>query len=430
MISPKQLLEIPDFKIDLQNEKLIIFVGSGFSLDCGNYNWVDLVKQIIIHLHRETQDKKYEGLKILLESGTDVLDILDLMEKSTVKRKMIEGLVNNIKDPIVSEKHKKLINISKKLITTNYDKLIEYNSEIEHIFTYDNLYHIAGIREKEEFILKLHGCINDPDKCILFRKQYDDIYTKESAAILKMEALIQDYTFLFLGFSFNDPYVKELFDRIDTILNGYSKIHYLVSTEDSLPSAKYIETVKIDNWDQVESLLNELEELKKKRVINELVTEGKLFEIDNDDDDFRDFIIDFHEKSPSYKPLVLGSGFKGIERKFKDMKCSPTMKINFDKRLSVRFPLITEILDTEDYIESDKKELITDLIITEYCKIDLSSYKSGDMVFETLVTNITKLYKNKIPLINGDRLRFYTKIFVAWVINECDIFNESIEDVI
>ncbi|PFE55639.1 SIR2 family protein, partial [Bacillus cereus] len=97
-------------------------------LDCGNYNWVDLVKQIIIHLHRETQNKQYEGLKILLESGTDVLDILDLMEKSTAKRKMIEGLVNNIKDPIVSEKHKKLINISKKLITTNYDKLIEYNS--------------------------------------------------------------------------------------------------------------------------------------------------------------------------------------------------------------------------------------------------------------------------------------------------------------
>ncbi|HGH7175489.1 TPA: SIR2 family protein [Bacillus wiedmannii] len=428
MISPNQLLEIPDFQSDLQNEKLIIFVGSGFSLDCGNYNWVDLVEQIIIHLQRETQDKKYEALKILLETGTDVLDILDLMEKSTPKRKMIEGLLNNIKDPIVSEKHEKLIHISKKLITTNYDKLIEYNSDIKHIFTYDNLYHIAGIREKDEFILKLHGCINDPDKCILFRKQYDDIYTKESAAILKMETLIQDYTFLFLGFSFNDPYVKQLFDHIDTILNGYSKTHYLVSTENSLPSAKYIETVKIENWNQLDLLLNDLEELKKKRIINEIVTEEKLFEID-DDDDFRDFIIDFHEKSPSYRPLALGSEFKGITRKFKDMKCSPTMKINFDKRLSVRFPLITEILDTEDYIESDKKELITDLIITEYCKIDLSSYKSGDMVFETLVTNITELYENKIPL-NGDRLRFYTKIFVAWVINECDIFNESIEDVI
>ncbi|HDR8066903.1 TPA: SIR2 family protein, partial [Bacillus cereus] len=105
MISPNQLLEIPDFQSDLQNEKLIIFVGSGFSLDCGNYNWVDLVEQIIIHLQRETQDKKYEALKILLETGTDVLDILDLMEKSTPKRKMIEGLLNNIKDPIVSEKH-------------------------------------------------------------------------------------------------------------------------------------------------------------------------------------------------------------------------------------------------------------------------------------------------------------------------------------
>lgn len=107
------------------------------------------------------------------------------------------------------------------------------------------------------------------------------------------------------------------------------------------------------------------------------------------------------------------------------MSCSKTMRNSFDRRLSVRFPLINEILDTETFINGDKKELLTEIIVSEYEKIDLSNFGSGGKVFEELVDKVASFHAKGIK-INDERLRYYIKIFVAWVINECDIFNEQI----
>ncbi|WP_088345941.1 SIR2 family protein [Bacillus cereus] len=440
MITEEEFLKIPTLKRSLQDEKVIIFLGSGFSLDLGNPNWINLVIGIIEHIVTETGDESYLPFKDILKNGTmEVLDVLDVIEKKVQRRHIMDGLVKHIKEAVYSEKHKKLLNISRKLITTNYDRLLEHNSEIRHIFTYDNLYHISGIKEKDEFILKLHGCINDPDKCILFRKQYDGIYTEESAAILKMEGLIQDYTFLFVGFSFADPYVKDLFNKIDKILNGYGNTHYLITTEESevINKCKYIQQIKIENWANIETLLDSLVTLKKKvkqeRLESLFEVKGGIFEIDDKEaNEFRDFIIEFHEKSPEFTPIEIKeedkySKFKKIRKKFEDMKCSGTMQRRFEKRFVVRFPLITEILNTETYIQSDKKELITDLIVAEFCKMDLATFKKGDHVFEKLIDNVQVLYESKVASIDSDRLRFYITIFVAWVINECDIFDDPLE---
>ena len=152
-----------------------------------------------------------------------------------------------------------------------------------------------------------------------------------------------------------------------------------------------------------------------------------------DEDDFKNFIIDFHEKSSKNMIRNFGSEdgvedlekFKELQKKFRDMKCSKTMKTNFEKQLSVRFPIINEILNTEEFINSDKKELITDIIISEYQKNDLHQFKAGEKVFEELVERLTTLYEKSIN-IPKSRLRYYIKVFVAWVINECGIFNEEI----
>ncbi|MEK4014875.1 SIR2 family protein [Peribacillus sp. FSL M8-0224] len=257
-----------EIKEALRKNKLIFFVGSGFSKDLGFPDWNKLLSSILEEL---SADYDYCNLlKANLDSGMmDTLEILDKLNKKGLKPLVLRKLdkyfqlSNENKQKLITEpsKYKKMTEISKKIITTNYDQIIETaNKDLQKI-TYDNQFRVSDLPSYENFIFKLHGCIEDPSKSILFRDEYDNLYNSDSAAVEELKKLISDNTIVFLGFSLNDDYVKYQFDYINSLYSGFKGNHFLITTEQNT-NISGIESIKLDNWSEIDNFLESLLELK------------------------------------------------------------------------------------------------------------------------------------------------------------------------
>jgi hypothetical protein len=160
---------------------LVFFVGSGFSIPVGLPSWKELVDVIINDLQRD-----YPG-DILLNkldiARVSEIDILDRLRPKHFAR-IVDTLEKSINIDLSSKDlalHKKLWKITDQVVTTNYDKILEsIKPEICKKVVHDNDFHIAKLSSTESFLFKVHGCITQPDKCILFSDQYKKLYNKHT----------------------------------------------------------------------------------------------------------------------------------------------------------------------------------------------------------------------------------------------------------
>lgn len=250
---PNQLIET------IKSDKLIIFIGAGMSINEGLPSW----KQILLNILSK-QDSDIPKAKHYYDAlNNDIMDPLDVLEKiKEHKRKILQSFEIDLKvDDYNSKIFKLLENITKRFITTNFDKYIENNCSIKTIITYDSSYNLSKIETNvEEYIIKLHGDLDKLDSCIIFKEQYEELYKNEKLAPFQLKKLLSEYSFLFIGFSFNDPYVKELFEYMTNLMEDYGPTHYLVTTKDE--KINNIINIKIENYDKLYNLLNNLSNIK------------------------------------------------------------------------------------------------------------------------------------------------------------------------
>ena len=252
----------------LRKNKLIFFVGSGFSKDLGFPDWNSLLSSILKELSHD-----YEFCNLLkanLDSGMmDALEILDKLNQKGLKSLVLNKLdkffqlsdENKEKLRTEATKYKKMTEVSKKIITTNYDQILEIaNRDLQKI-TYHNEYRISKLPSYENYIFKLHGCIEDPSKAILFRDEYEKLYRPDSIAIEELKKLISDNTIIFLGFSLTDDYVKYQFEYINNLYNGLKGNHFMITTEQNI-NVTGIESIKLDDWSDLDNFFESLLELK------------------------------------------------------------------------------------------------------------------------------------------------------------------------
>jgi len=162
--------------------------------------------------------------------------------------------------------------------------------------------------------------------------------------------------------------------------------------------------------------------LEIKRLKNKIEVVDDQTEIDVNEDEFRDFLVEFHTaiNSASYteEPLIS----KDITEKFVNMLCSKTFKKQFDN-FSIYFPIINRILNTTSFFGIDKRLIIPNIIITEYQQV-YQNYENGDLILLQMVNNLYNKYGNKVKY-SEQKLKIYIRILIFWSIHECDIFNED-----
>lgn len=218
------------------------------------------------------------------------------------------------------------------------------------------------------------------------------------------------------GAIIKDEYATPEFISVDVNLdNGETEVTY------------YIWNTEYKYWSKNNQGGRRLQEGKLNYKINRLESLIEKEIEDNDDkideDEFKSFIIDFHEYRESYKTFT--SNFDnqiGLDKKFYDVKSGETFKRKFDS-YSEYFGVINHIMDSTSYVSADKKELIAETIVDKYLEFH-NQYNNGDEIFVKIVNEIYLECHSVLPYSKA-LTKKYIKILTCWCIYECEIFNDN-----
>ncbi|MCM1237192.1 MAG: hypothetical protein NC489_44555, partial [Ruminococcus flavefaciens] len=142
---------------------------------------------------------------------------------------------------------------------------------------------------------------------------------------------------------------------------------------------------------------------------------------DVDEDEFRRFMMKFHEQLNQNAVGETKIYNKDVFDKFDNMKCNKSVERQYHS-LCRYFSVINEIMESS-LLTQIEKESIPNIVISEYNKV-LSKAKNGNEIIELITDSIFDTYESKFKYSNTT-LKAYFKILVYWSIYECDIFNDT-----
>ena len=113
--------------------------------------------------------------------------------------------------------------------TINYDDLIEKslkqirkNPDVK----YDPQQLATTRPRRDAVVYKMHGDVERPDQAVIIRNDYERYPDEREAFITALSGDLVSKTFLFLGLSFSDPNVNQVFSRVRRNFNENRREHY------------------------------------------------------------------------------------------------------------------------------------------------------------------------------------------------------------
>ncbi|UPQ75725.1 SIR2 family NAD-dependent protein deacylase [Chryseobacterium nepalense] len=250
---------------ELEENNIIVFAGSGLSKSLNLPNWNNMVIQNIKNINKPHLNPFIDLLNNNTMSALDVLEYLKTDENEIYN---YIGSNFKIRKDCNLQLHEKLLKLSNnKVITTNYDNAFELAANNEIIPSKPtSKYTINNINKNSNgFIFKLHGSFDEPDNCIVFKEDYEKLYSSDNneAAPEKLKSLFTNSTFLFIGFSFSDPDINLIFDKMNKTFGGNNK-HFII-TPDAKAFEKYdfLNIIEIEDYSKLETKIDELISFKK-----------------------------------------------------------------------------------------------------------------------------------------------------------------------
>ena len=338
-------MEIPrELAKAIKENNLVLFVGARLSHDFVNTNgkelgdWKNLVKVILANV---------DGLDYLepILNRHDPLDILGLIEKTNKKSEVIEFVQKFFLLPDDKKKysfHKKLCDLSNKIITTNYDNAFEIANPVFKIQTASwgkDFGFRYLLNPFDEALFKLHGCIIDGGRIILFPSDYSNLYGEENEdaerIIFHLRNLIVNKTILFIGYGMGDIEIKNIFsDQYRILGKFYKKKHYIITRKKELDTTlnEFLIPIPIDDSPKktliknIEPIIDELLKIKEENDEDRVKLKKQLKQLEEIQEKRKN-------ESDRIKHLSLKYTIKGIELGLKD---------DFEKSIE-KFEVSTEL---------------------------------------------------------------------------------------
>ncbi|MCQ4638611.1 SIR2 family protein [Anaerovorax odorimutans] len=263
----------------IQEGYAAIFAGAGLSRPSGFVDWKDLLRDLA------------EEIQLDVDKEADLVEVAQYY----CNEKRGRGEINDrILNRFVTESQE---NISIQLLaemsihtywTTNYDHLLEdtlknHEKHIDIKTTPESL--ATTLCESDAIIYKMHGDYLDPSTCIITKDDYELYNEKRQLFTTALQGDLVTKTFLFIGFSFEDPNLKYILSRIRNLLNENRRTHYCllkkIDKQDYCNDKDYyydlnkqnlrihdlkrygIEAVLIDHYNEIPDILKEIQKASK-----------------------------------------------------------------------------------------------------------------------------------------------------------------------
>ncbi len=260
----------------IKENNAAIFAGAGLSIPAGFVNWKNLLKDIAGELNLD------------IDKENDLIAIAQYHynEKGNNRHKLNQLLIDEFtQGTSVTTNHKLLAALPIQTYwTTNYDKLIEKSIEEagktpDVKITQENL--STNISKRDAIVYKMHGDISMPDQAILTKDDYEGYNEKRPLFTTALQGDLVSKTFLFIGFSFDDPNLEYILSRIRILLGQNQRDHYCffkkINRKDFKTDADYnyaeiqhqlkikdlrrysINALLIDNYSQITEVLTAIQ---------------------------------------------------------------------------------------------------------------------------------------------------------------------------
>ena len=233
-VSKKDLIR--EIEKAIKSDELGAFIGAGLSIPAGFCSWKELLRE------------PAEEIGLDVEKESDLVNLAQYYSNSK-KRTSIDDLIKSQFSQLVkpTENHKLLSQLPISTFwTTNYDKLIEKalenNMKKPYVKTKDE--QLRGTNYNfDAIVYKLHGDVETPEDAVITRSDYEEFgYNKRKLFREVLEGDLLTKTFLFLGFSFEDPNFNYVIGRLRVLLDEKNtRKHYCIMkrVQDTVENSEY-----------------------------------------------------------------------------------------------------------------------------------------------------------------------------------------------
>lgn len=275
---------INELKEKYKQGNVIPFIGSGLSIPYNIPDWGGIIKECALSMGIEDVNGKGTSLMSILNYN---LEIYDYWEAVKIIKRYLNRTDEDIQE-FITKKINKCIPSKLDDIDNNYKDLAKYEFNIYFTTNYDhiiqkyldtnfvpvnlkdvktNIQNLMSDIENNR-IFHLHGNISDSSSIVISEEKYEELY-KNNVYKALFSVFSGVKTFLFIGFSFNDVFIK----RIIKDNNEFFKSkHYIILANPEMETIKYlkeqynIETLTYDPK-------NSSHQIEIRKIINEICNE-------------------------------------------------------------------------------------------------------------------------------------------------------------
>jgi hypothetical protein len=204
----------------LRDENAAIFAGAGLSIPAGLVDWATLMRDIAVDV----------GLRV--DKETDLLTVAQFhVNERGGRHRINQALITEFAERShLTVNHKLLAALPIRTYwTTNYDTLLEdalrqARKRVDVKPTENSL--ARTLPRRDAVVYKMHGDIALAEDAVLTRDDYEAYSTTHPLFSTALQGDLVSKTFLFIGFSFNDPNLSYLLSRIRLLLGQNRREHY------------------------------------------------------------------------------------------------------------------------------------------------------------------------------------------------------------
>lgn len=219
-----KMITIPEFEKNyikaIQDESAAVFAGAGIGIDSGYMDWKGLLREFA------------ESIKLDVEQEDDLIEVAQFYKNE-------KGSRHNINNKILNEflreaKNTNTVDLLASMPiscywTTNYDHLIEdalkkHGKVVDVKITSESL--SVSLNNRAVNVYKMHGDCIDPTNCVITKDDYEIYNKNRNMFSIALQGHLVTKTFLFIGFSFDDPNLKYILSRIRILLDENIRTHY------------------------------------------------------------------------------------------------------------------------------------------------------------------------------------------------------------
>jgi NAD-dependent SIR2 family protein deacetylase len=213
---PRRLVEYHD------NHRCVLWVGAGLSVPQDIPLWGETVRLLIQHCE-DTQVIDADELTELKQLADDELwdDVLAYCQAALGTGEYNAKLKSIfLKQPNApSRLHDRFAQLFDRIVTTNYDSLIEsaytrLGITRLPLTNQDRSTISALLPNNESFLLKIHGDIQKPETMVFTWQEYAERIYENSGLMQFLEQLFSTRSVVFIGTSLGDTYIRLLLERV------------------------------------------------------------------------------------------------------------------------------------------------------------------------------------------------------------------------